>query len=184
MQSDMLWWYILFWHLFQLKFVSSSLKTLSFDPTVVCCSSINWQSVNKHYLFLNHLSRGGRIDIMFLLPAEVLFHLTQGVSSLHWVLKDICQWGHVRDQEPRWLIRNEAETNWYQQAAEIVTSCKTRGHDLRLKGVVAERQLKQSVFIQGKIQIQSEAARNCKIPDWSHELGRRKKGIFHKWNHN
>lgn len=176
LRSDMLWWYILFDNSFsQLKFVSWNLKSLSFDPTVICYSSINWQSVNKHYLFLNHLSRGGRIDIMFLLPAEVLFHLSLGVSSLHWVLKDVCQWGHVRDQEPRWLIPNEAETNWYQQAAEmIVTSCKTRGHDLRLKGVVAERQIKQPVFIRGKIQIQSKAARNCKIHNWNHELGRRK----------
>lgn len=61
--------------------------------------------------------------------------------------------GTVKDQESRWLIPNEAETNWYQQAAEIVTSCKTRGHGLRLKGVVAEGQLKQTVFIQRKIQI-------------------------------
>lgn len=138
-------------------------------------SSITRQSVTKHYLFLNHPSRGGRIDIMFLLPAEGLFHLSLGSSSLHWVLKDVCQWGHVRDQGPRRLIPNEAETNWHQQAAEIGTSCKTRGHDLRLKGVVAERQLKQFVFIQGKIQIQSEAERNCKIHNGSYELGRRKK---------
>lgn len=162
----------------QLKFVSWNLKTLSFDPTVICYSSFNRQSVNKHYLFLNHPSRGGWIDMMFLLPAEVLFHLSLGFSSLHWVLKDVCQSGHVRDQEPRWLIPNGAETNWYQQAAEIVTSCKTRGHDLRLKGVVAEGQLKQSVFIQEKIQIQSKATRNCKIHIGSYELGRRKKAYF------
>lgn len=158
--------------------LSLEIQNLCHLTPVICYSSTNRQSVNKHYLFLNHPSRGGRIDIMFLLPAEALLHLILGVSSLYWVLKDVCQWGHVRDQEPRRLIPNEAETNWYQQAAEIVTSCKTRGHGLRLKGVVAERQLKQFAFIQGKIQIQSKAARNCKIHNGSYEMGRRKKAYF------
>lgn len=147
-------------------------------PTVICYSSITRQSVNKHYLSLNHPSRGGRIDIMFLLPAEVLFHLSLGVSSLYWVLKDVCQWGHVRDQEPRRLIPKEAETNWHQQETEIVTSCKTRGHDLRLTGVVAERQLKQFVFIQEKFKYRAKRWETVKYTTGAMNWGGGKKAYF------
>lgn len=140
-------------------------------------SSLTRQSVNKRYLCLNHPSRGGRVDIMFLLPAEGLFHLSLEVSSLHWVLKDACQWERVRDQEPRRLIPDEAETNWHQWAAEIVTSCKTRGHDLRLKAVVAERQLSLSLYKE-KFKYRAKQRETVKYTMGAMNWGEEKKAYF------